>query len=66
MKPRIGDSAWDRARPNAYGIFNNEYLPSGAYIGPFERPWTLLGPRTYEQFTTHAEALAHALQKAGL
>lgn len=62
---RIGTDNWMLDRPDALCIFNGAYTENGEpYNGTSPRPWAVIGRGIYEKFTTHAEALAWAFEKA--
>ena len=64
-RPRVGGYQWEQARPKAIAVYNGNYSLSGQWTGPFLRPWIVTGPRVFEVFPTHSEALQYALKKAG-
>ena len=57
---RIGGWDWEHARPHAIAVYNNDYAPSGPRIGKGIRPWVTAGPKVFETFPTHAEAIDYA------
>ena len=64
---RIASRKWSEQRPQALAIFHGGYDEDGElYKIADPKPWTVIGGNAaiYEEFTTHAEALAWAFEKA--
>lgn len=62
---RIAGMSWHADRPDALGIYNSAYSPSGRRLPAGPRPWTVLGTGIFRTFTTHAEAIAYAFGRVG-
>ena len=62
---RIGGDRWmfQRAQ-HVTAIYNADYNENGQRVGIYDKPWTATGKRGSGHFTTHAEALAWAFEKA--
>lgn len=62
---RIGGVRWQSDRPHAIGVYTAAYTPSGRPINHGPDPWIAAGPKVFEAFPTHAEAIAYAFREAG-
>ena len=63
---RIGGSDWMAKRADhAIAVYNANYTESGQPSSPeWAYPWSVTTPNRLKTFTTHAEALAWAFEKA--
>lgn len=60
---RIAGMDWMEKRPHALAVWNASYTATGHRCEGFGKPWTVMGPDTFQTFTTHAEALAFAIKE---
>lgn len=60
---RIAGQDWMAKRPNAIAVWNASYTATGHRCEGFGKPWTVMGPNTFKNFTTYAEALAYAIKE---
>lgn len=62
---RIGAGDWMSQRANhVIAVYNADYSDTMQRVGTYDRPWTVTGKVVSRNFTTHAEALAWAFEKA--
>jgi len=58
-----GDWMQKRGDHGVTAIWNAGWSPSGHKLRVGPKPWTVMGPDTFETFTTHAEAIAFAFDQ---
>ena len=61
--PRVGGYNWEKARPKALAVYNAAYSPSGNPLPKGDKPWTVIGPTTWETFATWDQAINYAFRE---